>query len=146
MEKVVNPIAKKTANGRSYRVFVRIKFDDGRLSITGVEGPLQSGNCLGSCGQIADELERDVSQYMPGWDAEKLNKFVQVWRKWHLNDMHAECIHQEERGENWAKNPGAVCPQCGWKLGYGWSSREVPQDIIDWLFALPEAEEAPAWV
>lgn len=37
---------------RNANVFCKIQFVDGKLSITGVEGPLKSGNCLGSCGQI----------------------------------------------------------------------------------------------
>jgi len=46
---------------------------------------------------------------------------------WHLNDLHAECEHQQSRGE---KMPGAICPDCGWKLGHAWSKRELPSDIV----------------
>lgn len=146
MEKVINPVIKRPFRGRAYRVYIKIKFRDGKLSISGVEGPLKSGNCLGSCGQILDELRDDVDRYLPDWDAQKLDRLVQIWRKWHLNDLHAECIHQEERGENWGNNPSAVCPECGWKLGHGWCSREVPKEVIDWLFSLPDAKVEPAWV
>lgn len=38
--KVVNPIMKQTYGGRSYRVFIKIEYKEGKLSLTGVEGPL----------------------------------------------------------------------------------------------------------
>lgn len=37
------------------------------------------------------------------------------------------------------------CPVCGYKYGTAWLTEEVPQDVIDWLFALPEAAKKPAW-
>ena len=41
---------------------------------------------------------------------------------------------------------GKPCPVCGYKYGYGWQKEEVPQEIIDWLFALPETQITPAWI
>lgn len=38
------------------------------------------------------------------------------------------------------------CPVCGYKYGSAWRKEEVPQEVIDWLFALPETEKEPAWV
>lgn len=38
------------------------------------------------------------------------------------------------------------CPVCGYKYGTSWRKEEVPKDIIEWLFSLPEATEKPAWV
>lgn len=37
------------------------------------------------------------------------------------------------------------CPVCGYKYGTAWKKEEVPQDVIDWLFALPDTEVQPAW-
>lgn len=36
----------------AFSVFVEIVYKDGCLSLTGVEGPLASGNCRGGAGQI----------------------------------------------------------------------------------------------
>lgn len=47
MKKIINPIIKKTYGGKSYRVFVEIEYNNGNLSLNGVEGPLNSGNCFG---------------------------------------------------------------------------------------------------
>lgn len=38
------------------------------------------------------------------------------------------------------------CPVCGYKYGSSWLKEEVPQDILDWLFALPETKVTPAWI
>lgn len=38
------------------------------------------------------------------------------------------------------------CPVCGYKYGTSWIKEDVPQEVIDWLFALPETTVKPAWV
>lgn len=37
------------------------------------------------------------------------------------------------------------CPVCGYKYGSSWNKEEVPEDVIQWLFNLPEASTACAW-
>jgi hypothetical protein len=148
---IINPCKMEIYSGsKKYPVFCQIELQqqEGKkiLYIHGVVGPKNSGNCYGSCGQILDEFEDAEKVFNKGWNQVKLDKFIELWRKWHLNDLHAECIHQEARGENWDNAPSAVCPQCGWKLGHGWDYREVPKDVITWLFNLPETEIKPAWV
>lgn len=72
------------------------------------------------CGQIVDELA--------AWFPE-----VKPYLKWHLNDMHAECEHQEARGETYQTHPNAVCPDCGYKLGSAWTKRELPPEVVKWV-------------
>lgn len=38
------------------------------------------------------------------------------------------------------------CPVCGYKYGTSCFKEEVPQDVLDWLFSLPNSEVVPAWV
>lgn len=38
------------------------------------------------------------------------------------------------------------CPICGYKYGTSWLTEEVPSEVIDWLFSLPDSEIKPAWV
>lgn len=38
------------------------------------------------------------------------------------------------------------CPVCGYKYGTSWIKEEVPQEVIDWLFSLPDTKIQPAWV
>lgn len=77
--------------GRQMSIFCTIKFKNGRLSITGVEGPTSNGNCAGSCGQIVMSLREDgaLDGFAPadGWSLELFTRFLSVWDEWHLNDM-----------------------------------------------------------
>ena len=70
---------------------------DGRLSITGVAGPTHGGNCVGGCGQIVDDIK--VTNFAKGWDRKLMNKFIKVWKEWHLNDMQSACEHQRKDKE-----------------------------------------------
>ena len=76
-------------------------------------------------GQIVNELREWFPEVAP-------------YLKYHLNDMHAECIHQEARGETYATHPGAECPDCGYKLGSAWQRRELPAEVIAWAESLQE--------
>ena len=72
-----------------------------------------------SCGQIREEIARFFPEAKP-------------YFAWHLNDMHAECEHQQARGETYQSHPGAVCPDCGYKLGSAWKKRELPAEVVEW--------------
>jgi hypothetical protein len=37
------------------------------------------------------------------------------------------------------------CPICGYKYGSAWLKEEVPAEVIDWLFALPDSDERCVW-
>lgn len=78
-------------------VFCKINLsNDGRLSITGVEGPKSNGDCRGSCGQIVMSLGANTVEPAPGWDRDKIARFLEIWDRWHLNDMRAGCEHQRD--------------------------------------------------
>lgn len=72
-----------------------------------------------SCGMLRDDLVEFFPEVVPLFD-------------WHLNHMKSNCVHQEARGEEWAneEHRGAVCPDCGFKLGSGWNKRALPPEII----------------
>lgn len=112
MEKVINPGTVPNYNGRRMSVYCKIRFVDGKLSISGVEGPLSSGNALGSCGQIdmhyahrneADNdkrgalIEPGEFNFAEGWNADLWLDLLDVWKRWHLNDMRAGCEHVDPR-------------------------------------------------
>ena len=236
MRKIINPCICKTYKG-SARAFCKIEYTDGRLSISGVVGPMNNGDRKGSAGQCVDAIRNGTP--VKGWDAEMLRKFCAIWDEWHLNDMHPECEHQRELGwktiarkevslyhytmndesirkrreaekaaldalrngetfspdkeqtfyaampyevtlsedvelPNYKKrkplyngdrgfeekktlgwlrpneHPDGIlckpCPVCGYRYGTEWKTVEVPKEILDWLFALPETETQPAWV
>lgn len=76
-----------------------------------------------SCGQITGHLREWFPEVVP-------------YLKWHLNDMHAECEHQEARGENWSTHPDVVCPECGHKLGSSWLKRALPLAVVEWVMGM----------
>lgn len=236
MKKVVNPCICSTYYGDA-QAYAKITYEDGKLSICGVVGPKSNGDCKGSAGQCVKAIRNG----RPGtdWDEEMLQKFCDIWDRWHLNDMNPCCEHQRELGwmekarekvtlyhfrlkrevrdaqkeaekaaiaalkagkpfyptkeqtrvanlaysivtsdvyapeEYEPKKPlysgdtgptetkalgwlrpedhpeGLLCrpcPVCGYKYGTSWQKEGVPQEVIDWLFSLPNTRVKPAWV
>lgn len=138
------------------------------LSITGVEGPTRNGDAYGSCGQIVMHGWAIVS-YAPGWDADKVTKFRAIWDEWHLNTTSAGSPRQNEFLKQYMKgNPDfrydypvvvKLLEEAGlspdtehehegkpYRYGHAWLYREVPEDVINWLQALPDTDKTPAWV
>lgn len=160
--KVIHPCDAPIYDGRKWPVFCKIEYKDGKLSIMGVHGPLASGNAMGGCGQIDMEFDHLYKEdndprysnpvkasslrFAKGWRRSDWYKFLDYWKKWHLNDLHAECEHQEAIGITYAKDPNNICDVCGYKIGSAWTKREVPQEVIDFLFSLPDTDRIPAWV
>lgn len=114
-KKVIHPCDVPIYNGRKYPMFCKIEFTQGKLSITGVIGPTQSGNAMGGSGQCDKEFwhknpehnderysnphkPRDL-RFAPGWTSAMWLTFLEYWHVWHLNDMQAGCEHQT--GPEW---------------------------------------------
>ena len=151
-------------------VFCKIKFMEGKLSISGVEGPWSSGNCAGSCGQIDMHLTaQSFVGFANGWNAGKTSKLLGIWKLWHLNDLTAGSPNQEEYLK---ANPvvyaypethyGKACKMLTraglnpdleyirdgkpYSYGHAWLHTDVPQDVLQWLKDLPDTDTKPAWV
>jgi hypothetical protein len=117
---------------------------DGQKTIFSVSGDVWQANMKDIImgGQCLDEIWKDFSGELE--DPTLFKQIMRLWEKFHLNDMHAECEHQERRGETWVSNPGAVCPDCGYKLGSAWTYRAIPKpylcDIIRLLDVPPQEQ------
>jgi hypothetical protein len=160
-KKVIHP-CDVPVNGKKYPLFCKIEFKDGRLSISGVIGPNRWGNARGGAGQVEmgfDHLDKSQNdprydhpvkaselRFSAGWNRSKWHKFLDAWHRWHLNDLHAECEHQQARGITYQSDPANVCEVCGYKIGSAWTSRTVPQDVIEFLQSLPDTDKTPEWV
>jgi hypothetical protein len=122
MEKVMRVGTVKTCGGRSASIYIEAVYNDERLSIHGVIGPLKYGNALGGCGQIDMEFEhknpedndckyliqtKDIN-FAKGWNTEKWYMFLDIWKNCHLKD--------------------------------------VSEYIIGWIWNLPDTDKTPAWV
>ena len=149
-------------------LFATIEIKDGKLSITGVEGPMANGDCRGGCGQIVMHMTEDGTlerlDFAPGWDADKAARFFAIWQRWHLNDMRAGSRAQE----SWLRenpvtatypeshydkasaaladaglNPDPNLARNGvpYRYGSAWLAEELPGEIIAELEALPEADK-----
>lgn len=152
-------------NGRKYPMFAKIELKDGKLSISGVIGPTRYGNAMGGCGQIDMEFDHknpahndkrygqptkaSELRFAPGWNTERWYKFLEAWKLWHLNDLHAGCEHQRALGwedEGYDKHPSEACPTCGYKFGSAWNKVDVPVNVLNFLRGLPVTDRQPAWV
>lgn len=162
-KKVVRLGTTPTGRLRS-SVYCRIEYNrDGEknLSISGVEGPLPSGNARGASGQIVMGLKAEEITPAPGWDTALIQKFLDVWNKWHLNNMQAGTPTQmAELKKNkfpgypvshydWAKETltkAGLQPDNGYSYGSKWLRVEVPEDVVEFLKSLPATDKEPAWV
>ena len=94
---------------------------------------------LSICGDIWNNLHTNIIMggqcldtilgYFPR--SAKVQRIVEVWERWHLNGMHAECEHQRALGWTWTTHPGEPCPECGYKLGSAWLREDLPAEIIE---------------
>lgn len=90
---------------QSYKhAFIKKYEGTGRLSISGVVGPRSNGDAYGSCGQIADTIREAINagEFTPnsaqGWTVPDVLSFLDLWDRYHLNDMRPECDHQRAAG------------------------------------------------
>lgn len=159
--RVINPIKIKIGQ-RYANVFIEIEYKDGKLSLHGVEGPLQSGNCRGSCGQIdmGYRGEKQDIVFNKGWNRGKWNKLLYIWKNYHLNDMHAGTPAQEDALNKKFGGPDAnryseqveylksinLYEDNGYRYGSGWLSRPVPEEVLQWLQNLQNTTTPYAWV
>jgi hypothetical protein len=159
-QRVVNPGTVDTGQSRPQRatLFVTIEWSDGRLSITGVEGPRSNGNCSGSAGQCIGALD-DVAP-APSWNQTMIGRLRKIWNRWHLNDMRAGTIDQESHLRtltfpgypvnhyDWASAELAKAglnPDGGYRYGSSWLREDVPADVLDWLYRLPASDRPHPW-
>ena len=75
--------------------FCEITYNDKRLSISGAVGPRSNGG-YNMAGQCIDEIKKGIPA--EHWNSEMLQKFCDIWKRWHLNDMRPYCEHQAALG------------------------------------------------
>lgn len=149
-KKTVNPIKatkEGLGQGNGAQCFIKIEYSntlnpthEPSLSISG-----HFSRYRHSCGQIIMDLIhwRPFRDYVvnDGWTNKDFQRLLKIWEEWHLNDSHAGCEHQRALGwekEGYEKHPSEPCPVCGYKFGTSWNRVEVPKDVLEWLYNLPE--------
>lgn len=169
MEKILHVGSVPVYDDKRGEVFITVKIENGKASFTGVIGPKRNGDCLGSCGQIVDELSNPELVPAKGWTPYRIERLAKLWKRWHLNDMHAGCEHQRangwdkmkldpEKGEGqgnmaiWTykkDHPNGKlcepCPQCGYKYGTAWLFEQLPENFEAIIASFPDSDIVPAW-
>ena len=108
-------------------VYCKINTETSNFSITGIIGPLPSGNALGGCGQIdmefkhrnkiddgvryGDLIKPSDINFTEGWNTKKWFDFLDVWKNFHLKPM-----------------------------------KEIDICILKFIMDLPNTDKTPAWV
>lgn len=137
------------------KVYVQAHIENGSLSVAGWA---YAGRSCVSGGQCIDEV-RKVTDPAKGLSRADLARLVEIWDRWHLNDMRAGCEHQRRWGwdtmhllehrvsdrspysglrqENARSRAfrriSRPCPACGYSYGSAWLREELPQDVIDFV-------------
>jgi hypothetical protein len=142
----VGTLPPEYGNGaRRPAVHLQAELTAERFSISGdLQRPGASDIDAG--GQIADMLHDALTagdlKFAPGWTPERLAEVLSLWKQWHLNDMTAGCEHQRagvatgpddpSAGIPWDARRGLLaypCPECGYKFGTAWLTREIPEPV-----------------
>ena len=80
--------------------------------------------CMYHGGQCIDT----IAELIP---TKKIKRICEVWKRYHLNGLHAGCEHQRHLEHEPNKHIREVCPVCGYKFGTGWRCEELPSEIIE---------------
>ena len=155
-------------------ITIKDKGEYKELSICGVEGPRKNGNCRGSCGQIKDVIVEHIKSnnfknFASGWDKKSILHFIEVWKEWHLNGLHAGNAKQEAFVEKYLEEHPTerhdykkICKVLEehnllvdeediyngkpYKYGTAWRYVALPEEVIEYVKSLPETKIIPAWV
>jgi len=111
----------------------------------------EKGTCLSICGNIWNPRETDIYCGGQCYDTlkelfphnQKMKRIIEVWERYHLNDMKAGTPAQEKLVEEYTKDNGfdytAVCEYLkqndlyidnGYRYGSSWLFEEIPAEII----------------
>ena len=103
-----------------------------------------------TCGQINDTIKEllDNGKFKELYVHRKeLETLLKIWDEWHLNDVHAECIHQtalmtyiRRRGQDLDYEELLTvpelkkCPVCGYEYGRSWNTVPLPDDVVEFIY------------
>lgn len=143
MKKILNIGSIKIGQIKS-PVFLKAELEDGKFSISGVIGPLKSGNARGSCGQIKDTIREaiEAGEFTPEapWNMFMVDSLLETWDEYHLNDMEPACKHQIELG--WKEEAKEKVKITEWRLMGSASSqqKEIEEEKLKDLKTTGEAK------
>lgn len=121
-------------------------------SLKEVENPITLSICgvsRGGRGQCIDAVESKIANFKTA-DQVTLSRIVDIWRKYHLNDVNPGTKYQIEllstlEYSNAEKRYDQQCAYLesknaledrGYIYGHGWLYKEIPTDVIEFLESL----------
>lgn len=141
-----DPVVQKYS---TLTVSVRIEQTEKGPAI-GISG---GAHAIGLAGQIVEHLRQmKFSEFRDGWTAEKLETLLDVWEKYHNNDLRAGTPAQMAivrpfiKAHEWPMN--SYVYQCaelarhglledgGYRYGTSWLYEPVPDSVIEFLNSL----------
>lgn len=136
------------------RIYLEIKYEDKKLSISGTIGENKYGYAY-TCGQIYDTIDprkvENTIEYTSDWNKDYLVGLINIWQKYHLNDLNANCEHQDYMEWNYHTQSnretykGERCPICGYSIGSKWLHRDIPESALEFLRFLPSYKLGTPW-
>ena len=104
-----------------------------RLSISGQAIPWSSGGDFTYCGQIQSTIMGQVEDetFQCSILSSKLIRILDIWNRWHLNDLIPGCVHQKTGSYDDPAISGQICPDTGYKYGHAWLVEPLPGPIVD---------------
>ena len=115
-----------------------------------IHGDVKHGKSYVCSGQINNTLEEALQEKAfrkLAIPENTLRTLLEIWQKWHLNDLRAYCTHQKElvsqypekffyadNYDNIVKEPEFTkCSKCGYRYGTAWLYEPLPQDVTNFL-------------
>lgn len=104
--------------------------------------------------------------FTSSWDTELWYDFLDAWKRWHMNDTRAGSQVQEDYLRThpisqadyvYPKSHYEVALQVltdaglnpdadGYVYGSAWKFEQIPQNVLNFLYTLPDADKLPAWI
>ena len=88
-------------------------------------------------GQCLDDIWEEYASQLAMPSTYK--EILRLWKRWHLNDLHAGCTHQRAMGwerEGYDKHPSEPCPKCGYKFGSAWQYEAISTNDLQSIMGL----------
>jgi len=105
----------------------------------------------GQCQDTIREALNEGKIKLKGYTEADILKLLDIWDRWHLNDLRAGCEHQraliplykKEKGEDFfdVSNYDEIiklpefkkCSICGYKYGTAWLFEPLPKEVISFI-------------
>lgn len=139
MEKVINMgWAKFPNDSRRHKIVVNVEL---KLNVEGKPVLSMFGEIKGRvCGQCPDTIKKYAVEKRQNFD-----EILDIWKAWHLNDMHAGTERQEQALKRAGiRDFDAACKYLqeqgiyedgGYKYGFGWLYKAIPRDVLNKIFS-----------